>query len=196
MARLARPCPVDLAERDPGHTVGLGVGCRLSSAPPAQPGAGRPSTGGPQCSLAVRLGVKHSKVQRALERLADAGLYDPMRRQAIPHATEEFLLHALKYLHPIREGAASRGIPTAWAAAPLREELASNGGMPPVWSDPRGSVRGHAVEPLDESLLAQSSWPELAELAALLDALRLGDARVREAAERHLLERLRLVTGA
>ncbi len=147
-------------------------------------------------SLALRLGVKHSKVQRALDRLANAVLYDPMRRQAIPHATEEFLLHALKYLHPIREGAVSRGIPTAWAAAPLRDEIAATGDTPPVWPDPRGSVRGHAVEPLDESLLAlQASWPELAELAALLDALRLGDARVREAAERHLRERLRLTAA-
>jgi hypothetical protein len=34
------------------------------------------------------------------------------------------------------------------------------------------------------------TWPEVAEMAALLDALRLGDARVREAASRHLRERL------
>jgi len=32
-------------------------------------------------------------------------------------------------------------------------------------------------------------WPEVAELAALVDALRIGDARTREAAARHLRER-------
>jgi DNA-binding transcriptional MocR family regulator len=141
-------------------------------------------------SLADRLGVQHSKVQRALERLSEAGLYDPSRRQVIPHAAEEFVEHALKYLHPVREGAVVRGVPTAWAAAPLKNEIASDD-LPPVWPDPASKVRGQAVEPLDESLpRLAGNWPEVAELAALADALRLGDARSRAAARRHLRERL------
>lgn len=143
-------------------------------------------------SLADRLGVKHSKVQRALERLARAGLYDERRKKLVPHASDEFLFHALKYVHPIREGAPARGFPTAWAAAPLSSEIAGAGDLPPVWPDPRGTVRGLSVEPLDDSLShLVFSWPEIAELAALVDAMRLGDARVRDAATRHLRERLR-----
>lgn len=141
-------------------------------------------------SLADRLGVQHSKVQRAVGRLGEAGLYDTDRRRVIPHAAEEFVGHALKYLHPAREGAVVRGVPTAWGAAPLRGEIVGDD-LPPVWPDPTGNVRGQAVKPLDECLpgLARE-WPEVAELAALADALRLGDARSRAAAQRHLHERL------
>jgi DNA-binding transcriptional MocR family regulator len=103
-------------------------------------------------SLADRLGVKHSKVQRAIERLERAGLYDARRRAAIPHAAEEFLLHALKYLHPISEGAPTRGVPTAWAALPLSREIAAPAELPPVWPDPHGTVRGLSVESLDDAL--------------------------------------------
>ena len=141
-------------------------------------------------SLADRLGVQHSKVQRALDRLAEAGLYDPGRRQVIPHAAEEFIEHALRYLHPAREGAVVRGVPTAWGAAPLKSEI-SSGDLPPVWPDARSKVRGQAVEPLDDSLPSLvRRWPEVAELAALADALRLGDARSRAAAQKHLRKRL------
>jgi DNA-binding transcriptional MocR family regulator len=141
-------------------------------------------------SVADRLGVKHSKVQRALERLADAGLYDPQRRVVPRQMAAEFVLHALRFMHPIREGAIVRGVPTAWAAAPLREEIAA-GDSPPVRPSATGTARGPAVEPLDPVLPAlSSSWPEVAELAALCDALRVGDARSRDAAARHLRERL------
>jgi DNA-binding transcriptional MocR family regulator len=141
-------------------------------------------------SVADRLGVKHSKVQRALERLAESGLYDPRRRVVPRHAAEEFVLHALRFLHPIREGAIVRGVPTAWGAAPLREEIAASEAVP-VWPSVTGTVRGPAIEPLDPVLPALvSSWPEVAELAALCDALRIGDARSRDAAARHLRERL------
>lgn len=141
-------------------------------------------------SVADRLGVQHSKVQRALERLAEAGLYDPQRRIVPRQAAEEFVLHALRFLHPIREGAMVRGVPTAWGAAPLREEIAASD-APPVWPSATGTARGPAIEPLDPALPALvSSWPQVAELAALCDALRLGDARSRTAAARHLRERL------
>jgi DNA-binding transcriptional MocR family regulator len=141
-------------------------------------------------SLADRLGVKHSKVQRALDRLAGAGIYDANRRRLIPHAVEEFMVHALRYLHPIREGPMTRGVPTAWGAKPLSDEISASE-PPPVWPDPRGAVLGPAVEPLDPRLPALvREWPEVAELASLSDALLLGDARVRAAAERHLRQRL------
>jgi len=141
-------------------------------------------------SVAERLGVKHSKVQRALERLSKAGLYDESRRVVPRDAAVEFVLHALRFSFPVKEGALVRGVPTAWGAEPLLGEIAS-GDAPPVWPSPKGSVRGPGLEPLDPVLpeLA-SSWPQVAELAALCDALRVGDARSKAAAERHLRERL------
>jgi DNA-binding transcriptional MocR family regulator len=136
-------------------------------------------------SVAERLGVKHSKVQRALERLEHAGLYDAPRRKPIPAATEEFLIHALRYLHPLEEGPVVRGFPTAWGAEPLRREISSEE-PPPVWPHPAGPVRGPAVEPLDERLPALLDvWPELVSWATLADALRVGDARTRAVAADH-----------
>lgn len=141
-------------------------------------------------SIAERLGVKHSKVQRALERLSEAGLYDELRRVVRREAAVEFVLHALRFSFPVKEGPLVRGVPTAWGAEPLRGEIAS-GDAPPVWPSPEGSVRGPGLEPLDPVLpKLSSSWPQVAELAALCDALRIGDARSKSAAERHLRERL------
>ncbi len=141
-------------------------------------------------SLATRLGVQHSKVQRAVDRLAEAGLYDHERRRVIPHAAEEFLAHALRYLDPVSLGPVVRGVPTAWAAGPLSDEITDDG-LPPVWPDPNGTVRGQSVTPLDARLpKLVDSWPELVELAALADALRLGDARSRSAARKHLHGRI------
>ena len=142
-------------------------------------------------SLGERLGVKHSKVQRGLDRLAEAGIYDRERGQVVPHAAEEFLLHALKYMHPVKEGAATRGIPTAWGAEPLVHEIVADE-PPPVWPNPRGQMRGPGIRPVDPHLPELVSvWPELVELAALCDALALGDARVRKSAEEHIRRRLR-----
>ena len=141
-------------------------------------------------SLADRLGVPHATVQRALTRLAQAGVYDGDSRQAIPYEAEDFVEHALRYLHPVNLGALVRGVPTAWAASPLREEIVSDD-PPPVWPDPDGSVHGHAVEPLDPRLPALSrTWPAVAQLAALADAIRLGDVHSRAAAQRHLHGRI------
>jgi DNA-binding transcriptional MocR family regulator len=141
-------------------------------------------------SLAARLGVQHSKVQRAVDRLAQSGLYDAERRRVIPHAAEEFLDHALRYLDPVQLGPVVRGVPTAWAAPPLSDGIMDEG-LPPVWPDPNGKVRGQSVAPLDARLPGLvASWPEVAELAALADALRLGDSRSRSAARKHLHDRL------
>lgn len=145
-------------------------------------------------SLAHRLGVPHPKVQRALERLARAGLYDAHRRRLVLSAVEEFLVHALKYLDPIEEGPLARGLPTAWAAEPLRGMFADSDEAPPVWPYAYGTVRGPSVQPLDEVLPSLiKRWPEVAELAALADAVRLRDRRARELAIGLLHDRIEAV---
>jgi hypothetical protein len=142
-------------------------------------------------SLADRLGVQHSKVQRALGRLGEAGLYDPSRRRPVEPSVEEFLLHALRYLHPIAEGPLTRGVPTAWGAAPLSDEIHSQE-PPPVWPDPHGSVRGPAIVPLDESLPRLAvEWPQIAELAARAGGPGKGDPRTPGAAQPQQLHRQR-----
>jgi hypothetical protein len=142
-------------------------------------------------SLEDEIGIARSVIQRSTVRLAQAGLLDPKRRHVNPARAEEFLVHAVRYLFPPLLGGETRGIPTAWAAPPLDAMLAQSSDLPPVWPDPRGRVRGVALQPLHDSAakIARQD-PVLAEHLALIDGLRLGDARVRGLAVKLLGERL------
>lgn len=143
-------------------------------------------------ALADETGIPRSAVHRSLKRLAAAGLWDERRRRVNISQGEEFLIHAVKYVFPATVEGESRGIATAWAAQPLVAHIASpSDGMSPVWPDPRGQMRGLAVRPLHAAVPAAARRdPALGEHLALVDALRLGDARVREVATRLLVERL------
>jgi hypothetical protein len=144
-------------------------------------------------SLAERLHVSHSVVQRACSRAGDAGLYSAeMRAVHRPHL-EEFAVHALRFVAPASLGGLSPGIPAAWAAEPMVAVIHSSGEEPPpVWASARGEVRGQALEPLHPAAVeAVEGWPELREILALLDSLRFGDPRLRKVAEDLLADFLR-----
>ncbi len=148
-------------------------------------------------SLEAELGIPHSVIHRSIVRLADAGLLDPSRRRVNLAQAEEFLEHGMKYVFPPVRGGETRGVPTAWAASPLAGELAPSRDLPPVWPDPMGRVRGIALVPLHDSVseIARRD-PALAERLALVDAMRLGDARIRGLARKLLRERLSRATTA
>lgn len=144
-------------------------------------------------SLADRLRVPHPVVQRALSRAQDADLYSPERRAVhVPHF-EEFAVHSLRFVAPVRLGALAPGVPAAWAADPMASAIRSSGEEPPpVWPYVWGRVRGQAIEPLHPAAPeAVEGWPELGEILALLDSLRAGDPRVRRVAEDLLISLLR-----
>jgi hypothetical protein len=139
--------------------------------------------------IADSLQIDGASVHRSLRRLEEAQLVLPDRRAAIPQA-DEFLTHALRYVFPARFHGESRGVETAWAAEPLRSTLTKTDSPPPVWPHPRGRSRGIALEPLHPSVPeAALSDPELHARFALVDALRMGDARTRKAARIELLSR-------
>lgn len=142
--------------------------------------------------LASELGFDLAGTHRAMRRLDEAGLYSTARARIFPAPAEEFLVHAVKFSFPARWGSEVRGIPTSWAAEPLKEELAEPAGLPPVWPCSKGIVRGLEFEPLHpmvpEAALAD---PELSRRLALVDALRSNDsARVTRLAARLLRERI------
>jgi hypothetical protein len=127
-----------------------------------------------------------ASVHRSVRRLEEVQLVLPDRRVALPQA-DEFLFHGLRYVFPARFKGESRGIETAWAAVPLRNALTSSDAPPPVWAHPKGRVRGIALEPLHPSVPeAALRDPVLHERLALVDALRLGDARLRREARKAL----------
>jgi len=139
--------------------------------------------------IAEPLGLDGASVHRSLRRLEEAQLILPDRRAAIPQ-TDEFLSHGLRYVFPGRFKGESRGVETAWAAAPLRDALSPTNSPIPVWPHPKGTVRGLALEPL-HALAPEAALrdPELHERFALVDALRIGDARIRRIARDELMGR-------
>ncbi|MCH8558679.1 MAG: hypothetical protein LAT84_12695, partial [Balneolia bacterium] len=102
----------------------------------------------------------------------------------------DFLEHGLKYVYPQHPGALVRGVPTAWSASPLADEIMSEEKI--VWPYAAGKVRGQAVEPLHPSVpVAVLQDEKLHELLSLADALRLGRARERKIAIEALKQRLK-----
>jgi hypothetical protein len=142
-------------------------------------------------ALADELSMSASAVHRSLARAADAGLYDDRRRRVIAPALLEFAVHGAKYLCPGVLGGEARGIPTAWAAPPLAKRIAASDRGIPVWPHALGKARGIALDPLHPTVPeAAQRDSTLAEKLALLDAIRIGDARQRAVAERELTRRL------
>lgn len=142
--------------------------------------------------LADELGFDAAGTHRALRRLSDAGLYSSERRRVFVAPAEEFLVHAVKFSFPARRGAEVRGMPTSWAAEPLKGELAESAGLPPVWPHSKGKVRGLSFEPLHGMVPdAAKTDPELWERLSLVDALRSSEsARITALAARLLEERV------
>lgn len=145
-------------------------------------------------SLAVELGMSPSQLHSAIRRALAAQLAVREGERTAPHIRnlEEFLVHGLKYAFIPEKGELTRGIPTAHAAPPLNKLFASTGEPPPVWPDPEGKARGMAFSPLYKlAPRAALADPRLYELLAIVDAIRGGRAREREAGIRELRQRLK-----
>jgi hypothetical protein len=143
--------------------------------------------------LATDLGMSPSEVHAAVKRAVAARLAIPRGEMVTPamSALKEFLAHGVQYTFVPDRGVLTRGMPTAHAALPLRNELAQSTELPPVWPDPEGEVRGLAFSPLYKAApLASRNDPKLYELLALVDAVRGGGARERTVALRLLEKRL------
>ena len=144
--------------------------------------------------IAANLGLSPSEVHASLKRLQLARLLHGPEMQSKPNlsALEEFLLHGLKYAFPAERGQVTRGVPTSYAAPPLRKAVVPGDEFPPVWPWRDGETRGIALKPLYRTaLVAALRDPALYEFLALVDAIRDGRARERKFAERELPARLR-----
>ena len=151
-------------------------------------GGDRPSI----AQVAGDLALSPSQVHASLKRLERSRLIDAQTGRPLLKAVEEFLIHGVKYVFPVQRGEATRGIPTAYAAPPLSDQIAADGDLPPVWPDADGDVRGVTLEPLHRTApKAARTDPALYELLALIDALRDGRVRERHWAEKELSVRLR-----
>jgi len=103
-----------------------------------------------------------------------------------------FVEYGARYCFPPNRGGLTRGIPTGYAAAPLKDQIRQGNDPPPVWPCKNGTVRGVALVPLYPSVPdAAVRNPELGELLALFDAVRAGSAREQVLAMALLEERLK-----
>ncbi|MGH8656640.1 MAG: hypothetical protein ACREYE_32630 [Gammaproteobacteria bacterium] len=143
--------------------------------------------------LGEQLGIAASATHASIKRGVAARLIfiNEEGMQASRASLREFLVHGAKYAFPPVSGSVTRGMPTAYAAPPLRESINQPDEFPPVWPSPEGNVRGIALYPLYPTA-PQASFRDLRlyECLALFDALRTGAAREREMAQQLLTERI------
>ena len=142
-------------------------------------------------ALSHELSMSASEVHAAVKRAAAARLMDLDRKIPVKSNILEFLIHGVKYAYPPDRGGITRGMPTGYAAQPLRDLIMQPDEPPPVWPDPEGQVRGYEFSPLYSSVPNASKVdPKLYELLALVDAIRDGRARERKIAIKEVQSRI------
>jgi hypothetical protein len=142
-------------------------------------------------SLGQALYMSPSEVHAGVKRAQIASLYAEATREPIKANLLEFLVHGVKYAFPAQLGSQTRGIPTAHAASPLRQLLAQDNTLPPVWPHPEGPTAGLSFAPIYKSApRAALHDPVLYEYLALVDTLRAGRAREQRLAADILTQRL------
>ena len=149
---------------------------------------------GPEWSypaLSHELSMSASEVHAGIKRAVAAKLMDMHRKIPVKSNLLEFLIHGVKYAYPPDRGGLTRGIPTSYAAQPLKELIMQPDEPPPVWPDSEGQVRGYEFSPLYSSVPhACKVDPKLYELLALVDAIRDGRARERKIAIKEIQSRI------
>ncbi len=133
--------------------------------------------------------ISSSTLHRSVKRLHQAKLIR-QDKAVNQKAFLDFIHYGVKYAFYVVPGGLTRGIPTAYAAPPLNG-IMSEANEIPVWPDVEGSARGFAVSPLHGSagFIARKD-PDLYELLALVDAIRIGNARDQREATKCLQERI------
>jgi hypothetical protein len=158
--------------------VDVVVGLRLAEAP-----------GEKYAQLGADLGISSSSAHQSVRRLAAAGLLRPNTRTVNRLAFREFLEHGVRYAFPARPGVEARGVPTAHAAPPLSSHIVSAHAY--VWPSAVGPSSGQSVTPLyPAAIRLPDRCPSVYESLALVDALRVGQARERKLAAAVLARKL------
>ena len=131
--------------------------------------------------LGVALGLSASTVHDSLQRLQAAGLVRDGTREPNRRALRDFVVHGARHVFPPSLGREMRGVPTAHAGPVLRKLFGD--AQPLVWPDADGPSRGTAMAPLyPNAVHLPATDPELYNVLTLVDALRVGQARERNAA--------------
>lgn len=145
------------------------------------------SPAGTLAQLADELAVVPSQIYAAITRLSLAGLLRPGTRSTNPRALADLITYGIRYVFPIRRGPLALGVPTAYSALPLSQDVDATDVL--VWAAPEhpDAVQGFSVVPLYAGAprLVDRS-PATYTLLTIADAFRLGDPRTRQSARDRL----------
>jgi len=139
-------------------------------------------------SKAAKISV--SEAHASIKRLCASDLVNPERRIK-KHNVEEFLIHGLRYMFPMKStGELAYGMPTSYAAPVSANEFATSGNVP-VWRSSKGNVLGRSHVPIYPTVPdAAAEDQELYDMLAVMDMLRGGRLRERRFAEQRIKEYL------
>ena len=142
-----------------------------------------------QIPVAKQLRLSQSEMSKSLNRSKYAGLIDNSGRKVRRLALVDFIQYGLPYVFPQQPGSIVRGVPTAHSAPPLNDQIKSEDDY--VWPYAKGTARGQSIIPLYKTVpeAVQNDRP-LYELLALVDAIRLGNARERKLAISEMKSRI------
>lgn len=138
-------------------------------------------------SLEAELGISKTEISASIRRSMEANLAIKSSDRAKVNRRNliEFVQHGLKYVFPAKPGAPQRGVATSFAAPMLEGKLVSSGADIYVWPHPEGTQRGLSIVPLFKSVPAAAlKDARLYELLALVDAIRTGNQREANLAQR------------
>ena len=147
-------------------------------------------------SLAASTGISKTEISASLNRSLEVGMARHDHKSQLPVANSkillDFIVSGIRYVFPARPGAVARGIPTGFEAPGLKGLLSSVSEYYYVWPDAEGNDSGQVIAPLYKSApLAAKKDELLYQCMALVDAIRLGEAREIAIAKDALKERLR-----
>lgn len=148
-----------------------------------------------QMGVASELCLSSSQVNSAIKQLLEANLFTLRHGKPYPifSALKEFMIFGVPYCFPAKVGELSVGMPTAYAAKPLSDQISLGNDPIPIWPYALGKTRGIVLEPLHKNLpKALTEYPDnnLHEILILIDALRIGRAREKNIAQKLLIEKL------
>ncbi|QAY91241.1 hypothetical protein [Pseudomonas sp. ACM7] len=146
-------------------------------------------------ALQASLGISKTEIASALKRCQYIGLLRVDPDTQLPRVNSKALLgfieHGLRYVFPAKPAEMVRGIPTSFSAPMLQDKLMSGGDLIHVWPDAYGNRKGQSVTPLFKTVPGAVKKDHcLYEYLALIDAIRLGNAREANLANKILREKV------
>lgn len=143
-------------------------------------------------SISEDLFLSPAEISYSLQRSVFAELLDPSKRKVMRRAFLEFIQYGLPRVFPAIRGPIAIGIPTAFSSPVMSEYFMINQlNELVVWPYSEGKARGESIHPLyPNAVKAALKDPQLYELLALVDVMRMGKVREKEIAIKLLKEKL------